>query len=96
MPRIPTFQTQAKLTAEVPSIKTQFQVPVESAGSMFGSAAKVLNTVDEYYAREQALKDKTESTKAYLELSNDLDTIEQGSSKILDPVKAQNTFKDQL
>jgi hypothetical protein len=96
MPKIPTFESQARPTAEVSSLKTQFQVPVESAGSMFGAAAKVLSSVDEYYVREQAIKDKTESTKAYLELSNDLDTIEQGSSKILDPSKAQSTFKDQF
>lgn len=96
MPKIPTFEPQVRPTAEVASLKTQFQVPVESAGSMFGAVAKTLNAVDEYYVREQAIKDKTESTKAYLELSNELDTIQQGSSKILDPVKAQNTFKDQF
>ena len=96
MPKIPTFESKQRPTAEVASLKTQFQVPVESAGSMFGSAQKVVSAADEYYVREQALKDKTESTKAYLELSNDLDTIEQGSSKILDPSKAQSTFKDQF
>jgi hypothetical protein len=63
---------------------------------MFGAAQKVVSAADEYYVREQALKDKTESIKAYLELSNDIDTIEQGSSKILDPSKAQSTFKDQF
>ena len=96
MPKIPTFESQARPTAEVSSLKTQFQVPVESAGSMFGAAQKVVSAADEYYVREQALKDKTESTKAYLELSNDIDTIQQGSSKILDPEKAQSTFKDQF
>lgn len=96
MPKIPTFEAQQRPTAEVASLKTQFQIPVESAGSMFGAAQKAVSAVDEYYIREQALKDKTESTKAYLELTNELDTIEQGSSKILDPVKAQNTFKDQF
>ena len=96
MPKIPTFEAQTRPTTEVASLKTQFQVPVESAGSMFGAAQKVISAADEYYVREQALKDKTESTKAYLELSGELDTIEQGSSKILDPVKAQNTFKDQF
>ena len=96
MPKIPTFEAQVRPTAEVASLKTQFQVPVESAGSMFGSAQKVVSAADEYYVREQALKDKTESTKAYLELSNDIDTIQQGSSKILDPTKAQSTFKDQF
>lgn len=96
MPKIPTFEAQVRPTAEVASLKTQFQVPVESAGSMFGAAQKVVLAADEYYVREQALKDKTESTKAYLELSNDIDTIQQGSSKILDPEKAQSTFKDQF
>ena len=96
MPKIPTFEAQTRPTAEVASLKTQFQVPVESAGSMFGAAQKVVSAADEYYVREQAIKDKTESTKAYLELTNDIDKIEQGSSKILDPVKAQNTFKDQF
>ena len=96
MPKIPTFEAQGRPTAEVASLKTQFQVPVESAGSMFGAAQKVVSAADEYYVREQALKDKTESTKAYLELSNDIDTIQQGSSKILDPTKAQSTFKEQF
>ena len=89
MPKIPTFEATVRPTAEVSSLKTQFQVPVESAGSMFGAAQKAVSAVDEYYVREQAIKDKTESTKAYLELSTELDTIEKGSSKILDPVKAQ-------
>jgi len=96
MPKIPTFESETRPTTEVASLKTQFQVPVESAGSMFGALSKTASAADEYYVREQALKDKTESTKAYLELSNDLDTIEQGSSKILDPFKAQSTFKDQF
>ena len=96
MPKIPTFEAQGRPTAEVSSLKTQFQVPVESAGSMFGAAQKVISAADEYYVREQAIKDKTESTKAYLELTTDIDTIEQGSSKILDPEKAQSTFKDQF
>lgn len=96
MPKIPTFEAQGRPTTEVASLKTQFQVPVESAGSMFGAAQKAVSAVDEYYVREQAIKDKTESTKAYLELSTELDTIEQGSSKILDPTKAQSTFKDQF
>ncbi len=44
---------------------------LESAGSMFGALSKTATTADEYYVREQALKDKTESTKAYLELIRD-------------------------
>ena len=96
MPKIPTFEAQTRPTAEVPGIKTSFQTPVETAGSMFGSAAKVVTGLDEYYVREQALKDKTESTKAYLELTNELDTIEQGSIKNIDPSQAESTFQKQF
>jgi len=96
MPKIPTFEAQQRPTTEVASLKTQFQVPVESAGSMFGALSKTATAADEYYVREQALKDKTESTKAYLELSNDLDTIEQGSIKNIDPSQAESTFQNQF
>jgi hypothetical protein len=96
MPKIPTFEAQTRPTAEVSGIKTSFQAPVETAGSMFGSAAKVATSLDEYYVREQALKDKTESTKAYLELTNDIDTIEQGAIKNIDPSQAESTFQKQF
>ena len=96
MPKIPTFEAQTRPTAEVSGIKTSFQAPVETAGSMFGSAAKVVTGLDEYYVREQALKDKTESTRAYLELTNELDTIEQGSIKNIDPSQAESTFQKQF
>jgi len=68
MPKIPTFEAQQRITTQVPSVASQFQIPVEKAGSQFGAIAGALDAASEYYAREQAIKDKTEATKNYLEL----------------------------
>jgi len=96
MPKIPTFEAEQRPTAQVPSIGAQFQVPVEKAGSQFGAVAGVLDAASEYYAREQAIKDKTEATKNYLELDLELDKIEKGAIQNIDPSQATDTFKQQF
>lgn len=96
MPKIPTFEAEQRPTAQVPSIGAQFQVPVEKAGSQFGAVAGVLDAASEYYAREQAIKDKTEATKNYLELDLELDKIQKGAIQNIDPSQATDTFKQQF
>jgi hypothetical protein len=96
MPKIPTFESQGRPTTQVPSVATQFQVPVEKAGSTFGAAAGTLNAASEYYAREQAIKDKTEATKNYLELDLELDKIQKGAIQNIDPSQATETFQKQF
>jgi hypothetical protein len=96
MPKIPTFEAQQRPTTQVPSVASQFQVPVEKAGSTFGAAAGALNAASEYYAREQAIKDKTEATKNYLELDLELDKIQKGAIQNIDPSQATETFQKQF
>jgi len=96
MPKIPTFEAQQRPTAQVVSPTSQFQVPVEKAGSTFGAAAGALNAASEYYAREQAIKDKTEATKNYLELDLELDKIQKGAIQNIDPSQATETFQKQF
>ena len=96
MPKIPTFESQGRPTAQVPSVASQFQVPVEKAGSTFGAVAGTLNAASEYYAREQAIKDKTEATKNYLELDLELDKIQKGAIQNIDPSQATETFQKQF
>jgi len=96
MPKIPTFEAQQRPTTQVSSIGTQFQVPVEKAGSQFGAIAGVLDAASDYYAREQAIKDKTEATKNYLELDLELDKIQKGAIQNIDPSQATDTFKQQF
>ena len=96
MPKIPTFEAQQRPTTQVPSVASQFQVPVEKAGSTFGAAAGALDAASEYYAREQAIKDKTEATKNYLELDLELDKIQKGAVQNIDPSQATETFQKQF
>jgi hypothetical protein len=96
MPKIPTFEAQQKPTTQTPSIASQFQAPVEKAGSIFGAAAGALDVASEYYAREQAIKDKTEATKNYLEIDLELDKIQKGAIQNIDPSQATETFQKQF
>jgi len=96
MPKIPTFEAQQRITTQVPSVASQFQIPVEKAGSQFGAIAGALDAASEYYAREQAIKDKTEATKNYLELDLELDKIQKGSIQNIDPSQATDTFQKQF
>jgi hypothetical protein len=96
MPKIPTFEAQQRPTAQVASTPTGFQVSPEKAGSTFGALAGGLDAASEYYAREQAIKDKTEATKNYLEIDLELDKIQKGAIQNIDPYQATDTFKKQF
>ena len=56
MPKIPTFESQLRPTAEVPSVKASFQVPVTN--EIFSKAQTVLT---DYYVREQEEEAKLKS-----------------------------------
>jgi len=96
MPKIPTFEAQGRPTTQAISTPTAFQVPIDKAGSAFGEVAKGLDVASEYYAREQAIKDKTEATKNYLELDLELDKIQKGSIQNIDPSEATSIFQKQF
>jgi hypothetical protein len=96
MPKIPTFEAQQRPTTQVVSPTSQFQVSPEKVGSQFGAIAGGLDAASEYYAREQAIKDKTEATKNYLELDLELDKIQKGAIQNIDPSQATDTFQKQF
>jgi hypothetical protein len=89
MPKIPTFTTQARPTAEVGSVQSNIQAPIPTY------LGTIQNTLSDYFVKEQALKDKTEATKEYLNLSLEFDTIQKGSIKNIDPSLATETFQNQ-
>ncbi len=96
MPKIPTFEAQQRPTTQVISPTSQFQISPEKTGSQFGALAGGLDAASEYYAREQAIKDKTEATKNYLELDLELDKIQKGAIQNIDPSQATETFQKQF
>jgi len=67
MPKIPTFESQGRPTAEVGGVKTSFQVPVTT-----DFINKAQSTVADYYIREQEAEAKLKSldyeNKAYVGL----------------------------
>lgn len=56
MPKIPTFEAQLRPTAEVPSVKASFQVPVSN--DLFTKAQSILT---DYYVREKEEEAKIKS-----------------------------------
>lgn len=56
MPKIPTFEAQGRPTAEVPSVKASFQVPVTSE-----FISKAQNFLTDYYVREKEEEAKIKS-----------------------------------
>jgi hypothetical protein len=67
MPKIPTFESQGRPTAEVPSVKASFQVPVSN--EIF---TKAQNFLTDYYVKERESEAKLKSldyeNKAYVGL----------------------------
>jgi hypothetical protein len=56
MPKIPTYETQGRPTAEVPSVKASFQVPVTNE-----VLSKAQNFLTDYYVREKEEEAKIKS-----------------------------------
>jgi len=96
MPKLPIFEPQTKPTTQQPGLINQFQINPQTAGAGLGLVVKGLDAVSEYYAREQAIKDKTEATKNYLELDLEIDKIQKGAIQNIDPSQATETFQKQF
>ena len=93
MPKIPTFQARGTITSEVPSVTSN--IKVSPTATPAAALLKPVMQIAEYYEREKFIADKSEATKQYLELSNQLDEIETNTGKIINPSEAQNTFQSQ-
>ena len=74
MPKIPTYKARGQITTQAPSIQTGLQIsPTATAAAKL---IKPLTQVAEYYERERMIAEKTDAEKQYLELSTELDEIE--------------------
>jgi len=94
MPKIPTYKTSGLVpTAEAPSIKTNIQVsPFQT---MAGALRPLGKAAEDYYIRERSIAEKAEADKAYLEVSSELDTIQENSGKQFNPEEAISIFNKQ-
>lgn len=93
MPKIPTYTARGDITTEAPSLQTRLQISPTATPA--ARLIKPISQVAEYYERERMIAEKAEADKKYLELSTELDKIQDQSSKQFNPVEAQKVFKTQ-
>jgi len=92
MPKIPTFTVQGVPTAESASIKTSFQVPLSGVGSPASALEPVIKTLNDYYAKEQAVVEKTQALELENKASIELEETKARISKSADPITSSDIF----
>ncbi len=92
MPKIPTFTAQGIPTAESASIKTSFQVPLSGVGSPASALEPVIKTLNDYYAKEQAVVEKTQALELENKASIELEETKARISKSADPITSSDIF----
>jgi len=71
MPKIPTFQSQTRVTADVADIKTQYQAPL--TGGPIASLVPVMQKLNDYYVAKQDLTEKIEAKKEIFNIKGEAD-----------------------
>jgi len=92
MPKIPTFTVQGVPTAESASIKTSFQVPLSGVGSPASALEPVIKSINDYYAKEQAVVEKTQALELENKASIELEETKARISKSADPITSSDIF----
>jgi hypothetical protein len=92
MPKIPTFVSQGIPTAEAPSIKTSFQVPLSGIGSPSSTLEPVIKSLNDYYTKEQAVVEKTQALELENKASIELEETKARISKSADPTTSSDIF----
>ena len=92
MPKIPTFVSQGVPTAEAPSIKTSFQVPLTGVGSPIATLEPAIKSLNDYYVKEQAVVEKTQALELENKASIELEETKSRLSKSADPITSSDTF----
>jgi len=81
MPKIPTFESQGRPTAEVGGVKSSIQMPLETSLTKMGS------TIADYYVKEKTAEANTNALKALSSLYGNQQDGTQGLYSIQDELK---------
>ena len=81
MPKIPTFESQGRPTAEVGGVKSNIQVPFETSFTKIGS------TIADYYVKEKTTEANTNALKTLSSLYGNQNDGTQGLYSIQDELK---------
>jgi len=95
MPKIPTFTVQGAPTAEAASIKTSFQVPLTGVGSPIATLEPAIKSLNDYYAKEQAVVDKTKALELENKAAIEVEELKSRMEKYSDPITSSDIFLQQ-
>ena len=81
MPKIPTFESQGRPTAEIGSVKSNVQMPIDTSFTKMGSA------IADYYVKEKTAEADTNALKTLSSLYGNQNDGTQGLYSIQDELK---------
>lgn len=92
MPKIPTFTTQARPTAEVGAVKSSLQIsPTETLGAALTPAAKQLS---DFYIKEKEISNKVEAGKLLGNATQEIYELQEQSKLKSTPDEGINFFNE--
>jgi len=87
MPKIPTFTSKARPTAEVGSVRSNLRIdPTQTTGAALSSLAGV---AQDYYIKQRNLEEKTEANKKFFEIQN---KVEESQAKVKNDFNQNNAI----
>jgi hypothetical protein len=94
MPKIPTFESRSRPTAEVASIKSNIQLsPTDSTAA---ALSKVASSMEDYYIKQRDNVEKLEAKKKYLELKGKSDLIIEKNKNNADEFGAISSYTEEF
>lgn len=91
MPKIPTFTTQARPTAEVGSITSN--IKLDPTKTMAGALSTVAGSVQDYYIKQRDNAEKVEVAKKVFEIKGELEKYVQAEKENINNENAINNFQ---
>jgi hypothetical protein len=94
MPKIPTFESRSRPTAEVASIKSNIQLSPTATPA--AALAKVASSMEDYYIKQRDNVEKLEAKKKYLELKGKSDLIIEKNKNNADEFGAISSYTEEF
>ena len=94
MPKIPTFTTQARPTAEVGSITSN--IKLDPTKTMAGALSVAAGSIQDYYIKQRDNVEKLEAKKKYFELKGQSDLIIEKNKNNADEFGAISSYTEEF
>jgi hypothetical protein len=94
MPKIPTFESRSRPTAEVASIKSNIQLSPTATPA--AALSKVASSMEDYYIKQRDNVEKLEAKKKYLELKGKSDLIIEKNKNNADEFGAISSYTEEF